>query len=165
MRWVDVDLDSGWWTIPAKHTKNGQPHRVPLTTEVVQLIGAQKPESEDDQAEHVFVGSGGATVLHRARKAPSAIARLLKIDFRSHDLRRTAATFMAAAGIPREHIGHVLNHVEGGARATRVYDRYAYDREKRIALETWSRSLRATLESTQPGGKVVAFTASSAQVD
>ena len=36
------------------------------------------------------------------------------------DLRRTAATFMAAAGIPREHIGHVLNHVEGGARATRV---------------------------------------------
>ena len=37
---------------------------------------------------------------------------------------------MAAAGIPREHIAKVLNHVEGGARATRVYDRHSYDAEK-----------------------------------
>jgi hypothetical protein len=58
---------------------------------------------------------------------------------------------MAAAGIPREHIGHVLNHIEGSSRATRVYDRYAYDREKRIALETWGRTLQNIL-----GGKVTA---------
>jgi integrase len=64
---------------------------------------------------------GGTTLLHRAKKAPAAIAAVPRIDFRGHDLRRTAATFMAAAGIPREHIGHVLNHVEGGAKATRVF--------------------------------------------
>lgn len=157
MRWADVDLDSGWWTIPASHTKNGQPHRGPLTEDVVSLIRAQKIESEGDQPEHVFVGSG-ATVLHRAKKAPSAIARMLNIDFRGHDLRRTAATFMAASGIPREHIGHVLNHVERGARATRVYDRYAYDHKKRIALETWARTLKATLERNDKPAAVVPFT-------
>jgi len=64
---------------------------------------------------------------------------------------------MAAAGIPREHIGHVLNHVEGGARATRVYDRYAYDREKRIALEAWARSLTAIIERKETTGNVVPF--------
>jgi hypothetical protein len=64
---------------------------------------------------------------------------------------------MAAAGIPREHIGHVLNHVEGGARATRVYDRYAYDREKPVALETWGRALKVVLEGRQATGRVVAF--------
>jgi integrase len=156
MRWADLDLDAGWWTIPADHTKNGQPHRVPLTTSVIELIRAQKPEDSDEPKGHVFVGSKGPSVLHRAKKAPAAISQVLKVDFRGHDLRRTAATFMAAAGIRREHIGHVLNHVEGGARATRVYDRYAYDREKRIALETWARTLKAVVER-KATGNVVAF--------
>ena len=79
----------------------------------------------------MFVGSG-AFLRDRAKKAPAAIAKVLGLDFRGHDLRRTAATRMAAAGIPRDHIGKVLNHVEGGARATRVYDRHSYDPEKRI---------------------------------
>ena len=34
MRWADVDLDAGWWTIPGEYTKNGEPHRVPLTTQL-----------------------------------------------------------------------------------------------------------------------------------
>jgi len=66
---------------------------------------------------------------------------------------------MAAAGIPREHIGHVLNHVEGGARATRVYDRYAYDREKRIALEAWARTLTGILRRKEASNSVVPFIA------
>jgi integrase len=159
MRWVDVDLEGGWWTIPAEHTKNGQPHRVPLTADAVELIRAQKPAAGEDETDHVFAGSGGATVLHRAKKAPSEIARVLNINFRGHDLRRTGATFMAAAGIPREHIGHVLNHVEGGARATRVYDRYAYDGEKRIALETWGRKLKSILEAADAPPAVLPFAA------
>jgi hypothetical protein len=67
---------------------------------------------------------------------------------------------MAAASIPREHIGHVLNHVEG-PRATRVYDRYAYDREKRVALETWARSLAQIVKHTDPVYSVVPFVAST----
>jgi len=129
-------------------------HRVPLTTEVIELIQSQEPKDQDERSEYVFAGLGGAVVLHRAKKAAAAIARVLKIDFRGHDLRRTAATGMAAAGIPCEHIGHVLNHVEGGARATRVYDRYAYDREKRIALEAWARTLKSILEPAHTPGRL-----------
>ena len=66
---------------------------------------------------------------------------------------------MAAAGIPREHISHVLNHVEGGAKATRVYDRYAYDREKKIALETWARTLKALIDRKATAADVVPITA------
>ena len=58
---------------------------------------------------------------------------------------------MAAAGVPRDHIAKVLNHVEGGARATRVYDRHSYDAEKRMALEAWDRALIAVLERTDAG--------------
>src|SRR5207302_203102 len=126
MRWADVDLDAGWWTIPATDTKNGEPHRVPLVERVRAIIKAQ--QIDDEAQEFVFVGRG-ASLRDRAKKAPAAIAKALVLDFRGHDLRRTAATRMAAAGIPRDHIAKVLNHVEGGARATRVYDRHSYDAE------------------------------------
>ena len=29
LRWRDVDLDAGWWTIPGSRAKNGRAHRVP----------------------------------------------------------------------------------------------------------------------------------------
>jgi integrase len=180
MKWADLELPaekakaprSGWWTIPGSDTKNGEPHRVPLTEPVITLIEAQRKKKADDErkgencrtrdqaesddagATYVFVGSG-ASLRDRAKKAPSALAKVLGFDFRGHDLRRTAATRMAAAGIPREHVGKVLNHVEGGARATRVYDRHTYDAEKRTALETWTRVLTGILEQKPKTGAAV----------
>src|SRR5262249_13400721 len=115
MRWADVDLETGWWTIPGSDTKNGEPHRVPLTADAIALIRGQQPDEQKRDA-YVFTGNGNATVLHREKKASAAIARALKIEFRGHDLRRSAATQMAAAGIPRAHIAFLLNHVDGGAR-------------------------------------------------
>jgi hypothetical protein len=43
---------------------------------------------------------------------------------------------------------------------TRVYDRYSYDAEKRIALETWARRLQAIIDQQQPG-KFLPFGASA----
>jgi integrase len=73
------------------------------------------------------------------------LCKSLTFEFRAHDLRRTAATRMAESGVPRDHIAKILNHVEGGPAATRVYDRYDYDSEKRQALERWDRGLTAII--------------------
>jgi hypothetical protein len=62
---------------------------------------------------------------------------------------------MAEAGVPRDHIAKVLNHVLGGPAATRVYDRYAYDKEKRDALERWAWRLQTIVEGKTR--KVVSF--------
>jgi integrase len=162
MRWRDLDLDTGWWTIPGEHAKNGRAHRVPLVPEAIAIIKSQQKDKQkqkkgtnEESTKHektdcVFVGIGGS-VRDRAKKAPSRIARVLKIEFRGHDLRRTAATKMAEAGVPRHHISAVLNHVEAGAAVTRVYDRYSYDAEKRRALQTWARKLRSIVEQPEPG--------------
>ena len=56
---------------------------------------------------------------------------------------------MAAAGVPSEHVSRVLNHAEGGPKATHVYNRYAYDSEKRAALDTWASTLMKILEPTE----------------
>ena len=89
---------------------------------------------------------GAGSVVHRGKKAASVLCKSLTFEFRAHDLRRTAATRMAEAGVLRDHIAKVLNHVEGGPAATRVYDRCDYDAEKRDALDRWTRRLTAIVE-------------------
>jgi integrase len=159
LRWSDVDRANGWLTIPGSVTKNKVPHRVPLSAPAVDILNAV-PRLSD---EWVFAGRTGRRPLTDAKKAGRRIghrvlAALQKddpdveaFDFRAHDLRRTASTKMAEAGISHADIARVLNHVDAGPRATQVYDRYSYDREKRVALDTWARMLTAILERKATG--------------
>lgn len=67
--------------------------------------------------------------------------------FTPHDLRRTAATFMAEAGELDEVIDAVLNHSKQGI--IKVYNLYRYDKEKQKALEAWGRKLNCIINSTE----------------
>ena len=157
MKWADVDLESGWWSIPGAVAKNGQAHRVPLTKTAVDILKARL-KTAGEGALFVFENRRGTgSVAHRGKKAASILCKSLTFEFRAHDLRRTAATRMAEAGVPRDHIAKVLNHVEGGPAATRVYDRYDYDAEKRDVLDRWARRLAAIIEGKTK--KVVAIRA------
>ncbi len=145
MRWEDVDLEAGLWTIPGDRAKNGLSHRVPLNESALAILKATPPVASwvfpshvGDQPVH---RNALALALRRARSEEKRSDRLRIAPFTPHDLRRTAASGMASAGIPRFVVGRVLNHVEPGV--TRVYDRHGYDAEKRGALETWDRALRA----------------------
>jgi integrase len=50
-----------------------------------------------------------------------------------HDLRRTARSLMARAGVPSDVAEQVLGHKIPGVRG--VYDRHSYAAEKRDALK------------------------------
>ena len=142
MRWVDVDLDDQWWTIPGSVAKNGLAHRVPLSDLTMEVLVALCERRTAAEAASPYVLAACARDRKRRRQT---LARLGLNDFRGHDLRRTAASRMASAGCPRLVIGKVLNHAEPGVTA--VYDRHTYDAEKREALQTWARSLRALLDA------------------
>ena len=138
------DIDTGWWTIPSEHAKNGLPHRVPLSPPALSMIDALPHDGE--------------YVLGEARSKRvqgQAVAQLGLSDFRGHDLRRTAASRMASSGTPRLVISKILNHVEQGVTA--VYDRHSYDNEKRTALDGWARTLTGILKGKK-ASNVVAFT-------
>jgi integrase len=141
MQWSNVELETGMWTIPGNETKNGHPHRVPLTTPVVALLHEQRA-SVPDGPPWVFSNMlGSGSVHHRARKVPGQLTRRLGFHFRGHDLRRTVATGMAESGVRVQVIARVLNHIDGSPRATKAYDRHTYDAEKLHALETWAQRL------------------------
>jgi len=153
MRWQDIDFDSGWWTIPAEYSKNGLPHRVPLSKLALDIL--KQMETISGKGEWVFpspVKKCGH--IRNVQKTALRIREYSQVlDFRPHDLRRTAASLMTGMGIPRLTVSKILNHVEQGV--TRVYDRYSYDKEKRIALDKWSQRLEQIL--TGKKAKVVSI--------
>jgi len=148
LRWADLDLQGAWWTIPGESSKNGLPHRVPLTAPVLEILRGLRAIARPD-AIYVLEGARGK------RQLSEATARLAIPDFRGHDLRRTAASQMASAGVPRLVIGKVLNHAERDVTA--VYDRHSYVAEKRAALETWARLLEDIIQSRSRRARVVRF--------
>ena len=77
-------------------------------------------------------------------------------QFTPHDLRRTAATFMAEMGIMDEVIDAILNHAKQGV--IKVYNQYRYDKGKQAALEIWEGRLRDILAG-KGSGKVVSIRA------
>jgi integrase len=142
MRWDELDLQAGVWTIPATKAKNGLAHRVPLSALALELIEALPREDA-----YVFVGARGS------RQHREAVQSIELEDFRPHDLRRTAASGMASIGVSRIAISKILNHVETGVTA--IYDRHGYDAEKREALTRWALELRRIVDGES--ARVVGF--------
>ncbi len=151
--WKDFDLKKGWWTIPAEKAKNGFPHRVPLSNFALQIL---------EELKEITVLSPWLFPSPRGERhiAETSVDHAVRINanhfqiahFTPHDLRRTSASMMTASGIPRLTVSKILNHVESGV--TSVYDRHSYDREKRMALNSWGRNLES-LVTGKPKEKIV----------
>jgi integrase len=147
MRWEDVDLDAGWWAIPAAQSKNKLSHRVSLSSPAVRIIASLYATADADTPFVIATARGKQQQRFAAREFALP-------NFRGHDLRRTAASLMAGSGVPRLVISKILNHVEPGVTA--IYDRHGYDSEKRTALDGWARTLTAIVENKK-GTNVVTF--------
>jgi integrase len=100
MQWSELDLASGWWTIPGIRTKNGLAHRVYLAAQSLGVIEEARLLCESKPSDYVFPGPRGSHIQN-VQKAIQRIRSTTGIEFRGHDLRRTAATQMTSAGIPR----------------------------------------------------------------
>ena len=150
--WPEIDLQSGWWEIPGARTKNGRTHRVPLHSTSVQLIRQLAAINE----RWLFPTVKDKHL--RADALPQAVANnrtVFALDhWTPHDLRRSAATQMTAAGIPRDTVSKILGHTEPGVTA-KHYDKYDYDKEKVAAMRKWGRKLDRIITGKKTTDKVV----------
>jgi integrase len=154
------------WLIPGARTKNGRPHFVPLSP-LASLIIHEALELAGDSP-FVFPARGDeihidSSVLAAAMKRLSALlsddgpgAASWRADLPTpHDLRRSCATRLAAAGIPAEDVAAILNHVRSDITG-RVYDQYQRAAEKRRALDRWGHILMGII-TPSPTSNVVAL--------
>ena len=102
---------------------------------------------------YVFTTTDGekpVTAYSRTKRRLNEFAGVT--DWRLHDLRRTAASGMAKLGTPVNVLSKVLNHVSAGAHGgvTAIYNRYAYEDEKREALEAWGQRVTELVAQLPP---------------
>jgi integrase len=150
MKWIYIS--NNIWTIPAEITKAGRTHHVPLPPMAIDLLS--KLKSKNHHSEYVFQSPAleGSYPISWLQKAAGRVKRNSKVeDFRLHDLRRTAASYMAEAGVDRTVLGKLLNHkgLAGDNQVTAVYDRFDYMEEKKRALIRWGSCLENILNENQ----------------
>ena len=118
MRWTDLTLDRGTWTIP--DTKSGKPQTVVLTAPAVAILQARQAQANGSP--WVFPGRHEGRYLGEPGKAWARILARAGIEnLRIHDLRRTFGSWAAAGGASLQIIGKALGHAD--VSTTVIYSR------------------------------------------
>jgi integrase len=146
LKWEDVT--DGVWNVPAEERQKGTGGDLKLSGLALEVINAQPRFGENP---YVFAGRGDG-FFNGMSKAKAAFDRRLKFaePFVIHDLRRTARSLMARAGVRPDVAERVMGHVIGGVEG--VYDRHHYNDEKADALARLATLLQSILE---PSDRVV----------
>ncbi len=144
MRWDELDLDAGTWSLPGSRTKNGRPHTLPLPEPALEILSSIKRRHS---AKLVFEGprktapSGFGKVKARldAALAGAAPEGRAPQPWVLHDIRRSVATGLQRLGVRLEVTEAILNHVSGSRSGiVGVYQRHGWEREKAEALCAWT---------------------------
>lgn len=139
MRWSELDLEARTWVIPAERAKNGKPHVVHLSDFALALLD-EVPQFVD--CDYVFTTTRRSPVSGFSKALRWLHKHSETSDWHMHDLRRTAASGMARAGVAPYVIEKVLNHISGTiSGVAAVYNRYGYNAERCAALDKWGETL------------------------
>lgn len=112
MEWKELDLTSRLWLIPPHKTKTGKLYTVALTPKAVEIIERRRLERLDGD-EFVFpcVRNSNTRHLRNINKAWGRVRESAGLGkLRPHDLRHTAATWLAMAGANAFVIQEALQH-------------------------------------------------------
>jgi integrase len=151
LMWNEIDFRTGVLTIPATRTKAARELRLTLPPAALDVL-RDCPRKGDRP--FLFGERGGAYNRWGMQKAlldqRIAAAGHHLAPWGLHDLRRTAATRMAAIGVQPHVVELVLNHAGPKQGLGRTYNQHPYAGEIADALARWSRALMAIVN---PGGE------------
>jgi integrase len=137
LRWSEIDFERGLIVLPPERTKNKRLHELPLSQQA-RVILERQPHREDRDL--IFgLGQGGFSGWSDCKAVLDERAKL-KMPFRLHDLRRSAATIMVdKLGVLPHIVEAILNHVSGHrAGVAGIYNRAKYETDMRQALGSWA---------------------------
>jgi integrase len=145
LRWREVELDAGVWTIAKERCKNGKAHAVDLCPEACRLLSDPKDPRLQSRANDLVFSTTSTTPVSGFSKVKKRVdARMKELlgdkfePWRIHDLRRTAASGMAALKFQPHVIERVLNHLSGAQGGlVGVYQHHDYREERREAIMAW----------------------------
>ncbi|WP_339830526.1 site-specific integrase [uncultured Parvibaculum sp.] len=136
LRWRDIDLDRG--VARVEKTKNNEKRALPLTHKALEVMTELHRRTDPDKRDYVFPRRDGLAPKN-IRKSWEAALRAAEIEnFRFHDLRHTAASYLAMNGATLAEIAEVLGH-----KTLQMVKRYAHlsDQHTAAVVERMNRAI------------------------
>lgn len=161
MKWSELNLEAGNWEIPRDRTKNENATIIPLPTLALDILRGV-PKIKDSPFVFPARGNKGSHFSGYA-KGKKGLDDEIEIEGKPlenwtlHDLRRTLATNLAKRQVPPHVIEHILNHSAASMTGvSKIYNTYAYDKEKRDALQLWADHIEGLLKQAAEGDALAA---------
>lgn len=142
MRWDELDLESGRWTIPASKTKMRREHTVPLSTQATAIIRSMIPISGG--TEFVFPAFHSMRRPISENNVNQALRRMGYAGIMTaHGFRSTASSLLNEDGRwSPDVIEHALAHQDKNAIRA-IYNRSSYWNARVEMMQAWSDTLDA----------------------
>ncbi|MER8644688.1 integrase family protein [Mesorhizobium sp. M1252] len=140
LRWDDVSID-GVWHVPSDDRQKGTGGEIKLPSLALEVVKARSRVGENP---HVFTGRTKDGYFNGMSKAKVAFDEKVQIPhWTIHDLRRSARSLMARAGVDSDTAERVLGHALDGVEG--IYNRHKYQAEKANALARLDALLKTIL--------------------
>lgn len=125
LRWKNVDLKRGLFFL--EDTKNKERQGVPLRGHALEIVKRLRKD-RDKKCPWVLPGRSGESHIDIRSAFETAVRRAEIEDFRFHDLRHCAASYLAMNGATTREIAEVLGH-----RTLEMVKRYSHLTETHVA--------------------------------
>ncbi|HEX2751695.1 MAG TPA: integrase arm-type DNA-binding domain-containing protein [Alphaproteobacteria bacterium] len=149
-KWAEFDLDAREWHIPAERMKMKKPHIVPLSQQVIDLLGDQWEETGHFNTEWVFPSQ----IRPKQHMSNNTILTALKrIGYKGrmtgHGFRALAmSTIKEKLGYRHEVIDRQLAHGHR-SKVTAAYDRAQFLDDRKKMMQDWADYLDSCLQVHQ----------------
>ena len=144
---AELDLSAREWRLPVAARKTVMPHTVPLSDLAISII--KEAMADAGKGKPIFPNGGGSlppvAVARTILRANNGLAVSASRPGRHTICGGLRLTGMARLGVAPIVMGHVANHrttTRAGVTLS-AYSQYAYDKEKRQALDLWADRLKA----------------------
>jgi integrase len=135
-RWCDIDLDKNIWVIPEERMKMKKPHTIPLTPQVLVLLGVIKAMSGN--REYLFPNHRDPKKHANSQSANVALKRMgFAGELVSHGLRSLASTTLNEQSFDPDVIEAALAHIDKN-EVRAAYNRAEYIERRRVLMCWWS---------------------------
>lgn len=138
-QWDEINLEKSTWEVPPERMKKSRRHVVPLTEQMLEILGAMRPISE--YRKHIFP-SRSDPKTHLNSSTPNTALRRMGYKGRqvAHGFRSLSSTILHEEGFENEMIEFGQSRVTG-TPVSRIYNRAEYLEKRRVMMEWWSRFL------------------------
>ncbi|MAY01366.1 MAG: integrase [Gammaproteobacteria bacterium] len=142
-QWVEFDLDSAMWSIPAERMKMRQPHIVPLSKQAIVAL------------KELHMLTGGGQMLFPSYRRPGQVMSATTLNralermgyggrFSAHGFRSTATTVLGLLSYPENRVDLQLAHSKRKKNSSRApYDHAKYISSRRMIMQDWADILDA----------------------